>query len=506
MGIFAKPRSWFGALPPIVRKTIAVIVVLVVAGAITWIVWWWLHPTCADGVDQVHGECVGVTDGAFHYFDGLGPVEDQIKQQNDAVVASGKPYATIALMIPMTYRAEQAADRAQVIREVRGAYAAQWQANQGDPDLRFRVVLANPGRDMGSWERVTDQLNEMTGPDNLRAVFGFNLSTDRTEQTIRKLTREYHIPVIGGPITAGSLGNDESHSNRYPGLAKVVPSNEDQVRALRTHLGDLGGSDVSLVEDFKADDIYSKDLRRAFEKTLTGTPHNLETYDSSSVLQGDFDDMVNNFCDGRKAAATVFFSGRPPELARLITAIGHRGCGEVPFTVVTVSGASTIALDPTIDWKAYAGENGKKPLTVEYATVTHQDAWTTGKPPATGGSADAIADMRKPLRNVPQDELADGRTITTYDSALTAIAAIKNRLTKKGMVPPLRSIPAAYPRLHGDEKVPGASGWICLTTAGTPYDKAVAIVRLAPGAPHIRFETLAWPEGKPPGESCAQPH
>ena len=84
-----------------------------------------------------------------------------------------------------------------------------------------------------------------------------------------------------------------------------------------------------------------------------------------------------------------------------------------------------------------------------------------------------------------------------------AIAGIRNRTTTKGQVPGLDSIAAAWPRLHGDQMVRGAGGWICLNGYGTPYDKAVAIVRLSPRKDrHIEFEKLAWPDGHPPSEQC----
>lgn len=509
---FTALRHWHLARPPIVRRlnwTAAVVVVLALAavGVVT------LRPdhSCGTGVEKRGGDtdCTGVTDGSYHFTAELGPVSDRIAEANSRIVSSGKPYATIALMIPMTPAPEDRAGRVQVVREVQGAYLAQYRANRkGSEEPPVRLVLASPGRDMARWKDVSDQLAGMarSGRDKLRAVFGFNLSVERTKQTIDYLTNRKGIAVVGGPITADDLANDKEHPRRYPGLAKIVPSNSDQARALTHHLK-VGPQQTFLVEDTHADDLYSRSLRAAFRSETKGTPFAPEQYDSSEVTPNDFAQMVNNLCDSK--ATTVYFSGRPPELAQLVRALGSRGCADRHYRVVTVSGASTLALDPSMDWDAFSFGAG---LTVEYATVTHEGAWTSGNPPATGGSKADFAALSSLVQgsgksdgvgDIGPTDLADGRTITTHDSAMTAIAGIRNRATAKDKVPDLASIAAAWPRLHGNAMVKGASGWICLNSYGTPYDKAVAIVKLSPDpARHIQFETLAWPDGAPPAAQC----
>jgi ABC-type branched-subunit amino acid transport system substrate-binding protein len=504
-------RSWHSALPPIRRALNWALVGLVVGGLVAvGIVTLTPDRSCGAGVDKRadDDECTGVTDGGHAFMAELGPVSDRIKAENTKVTKSGKAYATIALMIPMTFTEDDVAERAQVVREVQGAYIAQYRANHESGDEpAIRLVLANPGRDMTRWKEVSDQLAGMahSGKDRLRAVFGFNLSITRTEQTIAYLTREKGIAVVGGPITADDLGNDRANPRRYPGLAKIVPSNRDQARALTHHLK-VKPRDTFLVEDTHADDLYARSLRAAFRTETEGTPYS-EQYDSSKAIPNDFVQMVNNLCDSR--ATTVYFSGRPPALAQLIRALGKRGCADQHYRVVTVSGASTLAYDPEMDWDAFSYGAG---LTVEYATITHENAWTTGSPPATGGSAADFRSLSKlvgggdkssAVGGIGPTGLADGRTITTYDSATTAIAGIRNRTTTKGQVPDLDSIAAAWPRLHGDQMVRGASGWICLDGYGMPYDKAVAIVKLSPRKDrHIEFEKLAWPDGRPPSEQC----
>ncbi|MFI8933729.1 hypothetical protein ACIG3E_39430 [Streptomyces sp. NPDC053474] len=508
---FRRWWRWHTAKPPIVRFVHWLLVSALVASLGVWAGLELSDTSCAAGVDQRgdDDECTGVTDGAYAFNDALRPVSARIKEENDRVTRGDKPYATIALMIPMTPGADQRAERAEVLREVQGAYLAQYRANhESKEEPPIRLVLANPGREMARWREVTDQLAAMSASreHRLRAVFGFDVSVGRTEQTIDRLTNDKGIAVVGGPITADGLANDARHPRRYPGLAKVVPSNREQARAL-THSLHVEPARTFLVEDTSENDLYARSLRAAFRAETKGTPYAPEQYDADKVTANDFVQMVNNLCDSK--ATTVYFAGRPRALSQLVAALGKRGCASRHFRVVTVSGASTLALDPTMDWGAFSHGAG---LTVEYTTITHEDAWTTGHPPATGGSAADFHALGRLVKSARRDSsvgdigptgLADGRTITAHDSALTAIAGIRNRVVAKDQVPAQDGIAAAWPRLHGRQRVNGASGWICLNGYGTPYDKAVAIVRLSPDPRrHIQFEKLAWPEGKPPSAQC----
>ncbi|HEY8978877.1 MAG TPA: hypothetical protein VIU15_04750 [Streptomyces sp.] len=504
---------WRAGFVHVVRNTLIGVCVLLGAGALTAVVWAaGLPDYCQSGNERLvreGGECVGVSDGGHVFIPELAKVSKAIKTLNDEVTGAGKPYATVALMIPMTPDADSRADRQQILREVQGAYLAQYRADKiDDTDVAVRLVLANPGRGMDHGRQVADRLGEMTRTDDrLRVVFGFNLSVRQNADTIGYLTRTKGIPVVGGPITATDLANDGA--DRYPGLVKVVPSNRDQAQALSHYLGG-DRSRTFLIQDENSDDLYSQSLRDAFQEVTKGAAGGPETYDAEKVLYRDFRQMVGNVCDSR--ATTIYFAGRPPALADLIKALGDRGCTERALRVVTVSGASTITLDPKLDWGAFTRGAG---LTVEYATITHPDAWktTTKGRPATGGSPDDLAKLTSVIARQPQIgavDLTDGRTITMFDAATTAVTGIADRVDEKGTVPALADIKETWRRLRGQSKVEGASGWICLRSDGTPYDKAVAVVRLVPppggrsGKGTLAFQAVAWPAGRPLSEDMCR--
>ncbi|MFK0120448.1 ABC transporter substrate-binding protein [Streptomyces sp. NPDC090994] len=503
---------WHAGVDHRVRHAVAAVCAVVAGGAVAVVCWTAALPDyCQSGNGRLvreDGQCVGISDGGYVFDDALAAVSARIEELNDRVEQGDTPYATIALMIPMTPGEESAADRAQVLREVQGAYLAQYRADVVAPeDVPVRLVLANPGRDLKHGRRVADWLAELAASDEdrLRAVFGFNLSVQENADTIGYLTREKKIPVVGGPLTATGLA--DGGKTPYPGLVKVVPSNHDQARALRHYL-DEDDTKSFLIEDISGTDLYAKSLREAFREVTRNAASGPEQYDAQRVTNNDFQQMVNNICDSR--ATTLYFAGRPAALAQLINALGRRGCTDRHLTLVTVSGASTITLEPSLDWSALTRGEG---LTVEYATITHPDVWAAGgspAPPSTGGSPADLAKLTGLLEpdaahdpgDIGATDLSDGRTITMYDAALTAITGIENRVTEKGEVPDLAAIGEAWRRLHGVHKVPGASGWICLRGDGTPYDKAVAIVRLVaeggegPGG-HLAYQGVAWPTGRP---------
>lgn len=514
MRLPGRPRAWYRAQPPVVRKLINVFlcVVLVAAGALVYVRL--TDSGCGqDGVEHRDdtGECTGVTDGAYVFNPRLAQVSRRIKEENDRVEALDGEYATIALMIPMTPGKGLVSAQKQVLREVQGAFLAQYRANRepgAEPPVR--LLLANPGRgEENHWREVAEDLAARAdGEENLRVVFGFNVSVESVRNTVRYLTADRGVAVVGGPITADGLRNSADRPHAYPGLAHVVPSNRDQVDALSEYLDLKDPNEAFLIEDTHRTDLYTRSLRAAFEEKVEGADRAPETYDSSQVTLNDFRLIVSSLCDSE--ATTVYFSGRPPELRLLINALGRRGCSHKEYRVVTVSGASTLAHDEKVQWEAF--DHG---LSLEYATVTHGDAWTSGAVPRTGGSAagvealsELVGDGSKAgdVGEIGPTDLTDGRTITTHDSAMTAVAGIRNRVQKKGGIPSRGSIGAAWERLHGSQRVEGAGGWICLDRYGNPYNKAVAIVRLVPGPDgergRIRFEKLAWPKGHAPDAAC----
>jgi hypothetical protein len=471
---------------------------------------------CAEGVTERGGECVGVTDGGYSFDPLLDDVSRRIKEENDRITGSGDDYVTVAFMVPMNFAHQ--VEREQTLREVQGAYLAQYRANhEEDESPRIRLVLANPGADNEHWDPVARQLVAMADSEHhLRAVTGFNISIDSTRATIEYLTREHGIPVVAGPLTADDIGNTDERPDAYPGMAKIVPDNGDQAQAL----GNFNAETVDptrtlLVEDEREGDNYIDSLAEVFRGLTAQAQHIPETYESppdvndESTLSNTFNQMVNNICNG--PADTIYFAGRPVQLRQFVNELGDRYCTDRDYTVITGSGASSLATDEELNWDAL--RNG---VTVQYASIAHPDAWDSDTPPAPEGRASAYHELTELVRRAEAEpvgpigaeplDLTDSRAIVIYDAVTTAVRAIWNSVTSDQPIPSLTDIGNAWPRLRGANGVEGASGWICLDNNGNAYNKAVSVVSLDPereGA--IRFDGVAWPNGEPPTD-CSVPN
>ncbi|MEU9984095.1 hypothetical protein [Streptomyces sp. NPDC050856] len=471
-------------------------------------------PSCAAGVERrgARGECTGVTDGGFHFTAALARVSRQIKAENDRV-AGDKP-VTVALMIPMI--SNNPAEQHEFTEQVQGAYLAQYRANHESNGQRppIRMLLANPGRNYEFWQPVAEQLAAAaTTSENLRAVAGINISLKETERAVAFLTRTKGIPVVAGPMTADDIMNSATRPRAYPGLARVAPSNSDQAAALGSFGSHIKPSETMVVEDIRDDDNYLATLRRTFEKLAEGAPNAPETFRSPADfneegnLANDFHQMVPDICSSD--AKTIYFAGRPVQLRQFLTELGERNCNK-HYTVISGSHASTLTVDSRFRdrWRALTTGAG---ITVRYAALAHPDAWARGGPETPGGSKAAyrqLADLARRLGNnsatgIGPVSLSDSRTIITYDSVTTAITGIRNNTVGKVEVPTLSEVTNSWLRLHGGNRVNGASGWICLDQYGNPHNKAVPIVHLDPATRTAVFDHLAWPEGRAPDPNCS---
>ncbi|MBT2525673.1 hypothetical protein J7E91_09565 [Streptomyces sp. ISL-99] len=471
---------------------------------------------CGERLEKLGGECVGVTDGSHVFMDELAEVSARIKEENKRV--EKKPHVTIALMIPMA--SDHADVRKMILHEVQGAYIAQYRANNdpeesGDPPA-IRMVLAHPGKTREEWRPVTEELARMakSPEDNLRVVFGFDLSVQSTKDAIDDLTNNKGIPVVGGALTGG-IGNPDIDHIRYKGFARVVPDNAEQADALALYDKKRDSKRAILVEDRREKDDYVRSLREAFERRLRGSPRDPLSFvspgpDDESGLSAEFRRMTTNICATTPPVDTVYFAGRPVHLRQFVNALAvHRPCGDRDFTVVSGSGASTLYADEKLDWEALRGDTstGRRQVVVQYTSVAHPDSWVSKKAPATGGSAGPVQKLRRCLEGKPPcaeavpmgpADISDSRTISAHDSAWTAIRGIRIHAEGTDGLPSLRDIRNDWDGLQGVDKVEGASGWICLDGAGNPYNKAVAVVRLNPFEKKPQFVDLAWPRGAPP--------
>ncbi|GHC75497.1 hypothetical protein [Streptomyces flavofungini] len=87
--------------------------------------------------------------------------------------------------------------------------------------------------------------------------------------------------------------------------------------------------------------------------------------------------------------------------------------------------------------------------------------------------------------------LDGSRTMLVHDGVWTiAESVFLANAQSAGEVPPLPRVSAQWSRLECAHRVAGTSRWICLTNAGHPYDKPVAVVELDPRTRRLAFVGL----------------
>ncbi|OKI02482.1 hypothetical protein A6A06_15740 [Streptomyces sp. CB02923] len=493
---------------------------------------------CAEGVVRSAGECIGVNGSGYDFGTGeIRQVTEAIRKENKRV-ADRNNSVTVAMMLPLQPKVP--AERKQLRSELQGAYLAQYRANRTEKTPLLRLVLANPGADYAQQERVVDQLAAMADSerDNLRAVTGFNLSLGATRTAIARLTGELKIPVLASRVSADEIANPDNPSGplRFPGLARIIPTNRQQADALANFHGGLRDAETVLVKDTRPHDIYDESLAKAFSRPEPGPPGPKDqVYESPGITEpgqtaNHFALIGHNICESD--ARIVYFAGRPVHLRLFALKLSEVPCHGKKYTIVSGSGAAT--LDRYLsdaDWKKLRGDGGNPTITVQYAAPGHPDAWDTalrmwekdrqaetGRKPSAADRPAYLTDPREELRelrgligrqavgDIGPVQLEDSRTMLVHDGVRTiAEAVFLANAQAVGSIPSRERVAAEWPRLEAAHRVRGTSGWICLTNGGNAYDKPVAVVQLDPHIRRVAFVGLGWPEKKPQPADCVVP-
>ncbi|KOG62127.1 ABC transporter substrate-binding protein [Streptomyces flaveolus] len=502
---------------------------------------------CGDGVERIGGECVGVNGTGYDFgTPEIRAVARAIAQENKRI--EGQPHVTVAMMLPL--QSDRAALRRQMRSDLQGAYLGQLKANEGEGEPpKIRLVLANPGRDYRQQAKVVDTLLDMagSGEDRLRAVTGFNLSLDSTEQAVKRLT-DHRIPVLASRITGDQIANQDGADGmakpKFPGLARIIPTNGDAAQALAGFNGERGRENrkTVLVYDTRPDD-YNESLAKAFsgieEKGAPGPaamPFQSPAIDEEGSTGNQFAQIANNICDSE--ADTVYFAGRALHLRIFTLKLAQVGCGNRHYTVISGSDGASLRQDmKKEDWARLRGADGRAKVTVQYAAPAHPDAWRT-ELTAWKKKWEASHD-REPARNeLPQyltepnealdglekligttrgrgtdlgsvPDLEDSRTMLVYDGLVTIGTALHQMQSGDAKrLPGLEDVGREWSQLQSRHRVRGTSGLICLTSGGNAYDKPVAVVELDPGADgrgRLKYVGLGWPTGREQPKNCVIP-
>ncbi|QWF76674.1 hypothetical protein [Amycolatopsis sp. CA-230715] len=430
--------------------------------------------TCDGAVRQrgEHSECTGPTDGSFVFSPDLATVEQRIHTENDAVAASGKPYVTIAVFIPMTLTEHDILSPEWVRHQLEGAYIAQRRANTtqswGSLPL-VRLLLANPGSQLKQWEPVVDDLLGRVQSEHLVGVTGIGLSLDTARDAIRKLS-DHKVPVVASHLAAEQF-------SEIPGFLRVSPTSATYGMATANFVKPTAKT-ATIVQDQNAGDLYPKTLADGFTAKFVDDAHRIvgrtEAYDSSLPgIENTFLQMMPNICGN--APDVVYFAGREDHLVSFVAQLAQRPCLDRHITVLT--GDLALVGPPGQEMRRGLQAN----VTVIAPGLAHPQAWTA-EPKAFNPAAVAsfhetsCVDCFEAV--FPKERLDDGIAILAHDAVLTVVWAIRGIPRVSPAQVTAEDVLQAKNRLHDRFAVPGASGMISFDDRGDPVNKAVPILRV----------------------------
>ncbi|WP_156721956.1 ABC transporter substrate-binding protein [Streptomyces apocyni] len=305
-------------------KAIAAVVCLALLVGLGLLVVTLLPDECGEGLEEVGGECVGVT--ATDSLKGDPEIQSlitAIAEENASVKKAWEtpekgspriPYARIALMMPFTSDDTSTMTAEEMRRALAGAYTAQLEANAATGP-HYQLLLANDGKDLDKWRPAVDRLIGMTDDESpLVGVLGMPSSTPETLKAVEALG-EHRIPSVG-PILTGTTMKDSY-------LFKTSPSNALLVDALVKYLAKEPGDRGFLVADNRQKDAYSLDLRDQFEDRFSDTygldknrAYYLGITGEDAGIPRRFSSVAQKVCV--TGSDTVFFAGRDRDLPYLI--------------------------------------------------------------------------------------------------------------------------------------------------------------------------------------------
>ncbi|GAA2996122.1 hypothetical protein GCM10010483_46060 [Actinokineospora diospyrosa] len=479
------PVAFVPPLPPATKRSrlrlrvvaAAVALALVAAGGLFA---WDRISRCAEGVYQVDGECVGVTDGSYVFDEQLRTVQDKIFAENERV--AGSPYVTLAVLTPLLPNPVGGSVTWGRIRaQLEGAHAAQVAANKDKREPKVRLLLANPGSRQQEWRAVVEQLVELADDEHLVGVVGVGQSTKNARDTAVELSR-VDIPMVASVVTAARFAElSPSENGGTPGYIKgftrVSTTTRDQVTVLAEHLAQPVVRKAMLVYDSDESDLYTSSLREEFEAAAARGKVSISVksrFDTEASLDTQFREIMRDLC-GDGAPDTVLYAGRAVLLDDLIANLRTRGCAlDRTITLATGSDASMLRTRP--DLRPKAGEPG---LAIRY--TPHVDPEAARK--AGIKEFDTLTADFDRLGFDPTD-LDDGWGVMMHDATLAAAESISRSMNglAAGELPNRKSIRAELGRSDRERNaVRGAGGTFTIDgTTGNAVGRKLPIMAVEP--------------------------
>jgi hypothetical protein len=502
-GLFTLPPTLAGRRRKVRNRLITAGAVLVLIAGLVRVLTWPHDSSCAPGIASINGECIGVTAGDFAFNPGdarFSAAEDRIRQLNEHVTASGRPYVTTALLTSLTWTSTSALSRSKIVHQLEGAAVALDRVNNkavtGNAPL-IELLLANEGTDEDHNDAVVRQLTGMTGGDHpLDAVIGMGVSSGATVAGATELSK------AGVLMVASNVTGDDLDSARIPGFGRVSTPNRDDVAAIAAYLAtrpDLHRTMLVHAVSRTGDnaDYYTSSLAADFQNQLGNYATVLSEPFDVTALGNSFNVIATNLCTSHNPPNVVLYAGREPDLPAFIQDLAQRVCNSTPITLVVGTDSCALASDSDDPQQAsqVRTEMARGKITVLCpAWVAPQDwAASASATNVPAGFSDFVTEFDSLFAANGNfgTQLDDGYAIMTHDALLTAAKAIRLATQPPVEVPTSAQVLSNQYYMDSANTVPGASGTFTFVEAnnGNPAGKPVFVLRLQPSGPPVLLYT-----------------
>lgn len=425
-----------------------------------------------SGISKIDGECIGVSD-EYSFDPEYDGIMGRIAAANQEIGESKA--VSVAVLGAFTTDSTSAVSKAEMRRQLVGAYVAQQSFNRGkgEKSTRLKLLVANEGSHQQHWSRVVDDLLERRGdPAPLVAVTGHGVSVAETVKGAERLSVA-SVPMVGTITTADLLSG-------IKGFYRVSPPNREYVAALRAHLDAAPDLDSAvLVRDATPaeNDLFTAnladDMVSAFRKEIGSRPP--ITFDGSN--NPDNDEPLNFglpaalVCEGD--ARVLLFAGRSIDLPELLQKLSEKCPSTRRITVMTGGSDDLSAFAPTI--RALPHKN----IDLVYASGTDPEGWLRGRDRPNGFLTflEAFHEL-----DFSDDELSDGSVLAAFDSVRTVTTGLEALLDESGAVANAAQLTRVMENLNQLARVHGATGDFSFQSrephTGDPIGKPVPVVTI----------------------------
>ncbi|MER5438044.1 hypothetical protein [Streptomyces sp. NPDC002790] len=422
--------------------------------------------TCDNGLNEIGGECIGVTAESFEADDDIGSLLGAIADENHRVASeSGTPYVRIALMMAFTSGDTSAMTGDMIRRALAGSLAALTEANAGAGGPQVQLMLAPVGKQLDQWKPVVDQLDALAddGKHPLVGVTGIPSSQTQTKHALTALSAS-EIPTVGPVINASSMN--------FPYFFKTSPSDEEFANALQHYLKTYpqGSKKGLLLLDKHGGDVYSRDLRNTLRDRFSkdyGLKTGFSVFTGSSGSDegepGLFVNAIDKIC--REHLDTVFFAGRDQDLPGFIDGLSDEGsCARRPLRILKTG----IGLEPTLTRPDVERDLDKANATIVDA-ASFDPHWEKGGSADRPSGVDDFLDLFNEIRTqhtLGEKPLADGYAASYYDGLRLLTEAVKRTFADMNEGENSEKIPTSkelyttllQPTVNGAGMLQGATG------------------------------------------------